>query len=340
MLFETGRDGVDQSLLKDGTSTPAEPLTLSHFNKRCDPIMPIISSHTVLPAARIARTLSGTITLPVPVERPAGKIPDSRMAPRTGQSRGVQLRSELAAKQLAKNTSLAPLATLPRRSPPQRHLDHAHTDNSLAAARLSLFFLDLIRTDTLPPERQVRELQAQARRLPQLSQSHQADAFNLMLALSNKLPASQQAPVLAILAPRLRTLPTGARRSGFEALATSVARLPQENRAIALPALACALPASGRDAGKFHTVRAQTQTLDTNAQGRALPGLIRHIGVLPKHQRKAAFDAIALQVQTLPLLQQRNALRGLAGKIGKLPTEQQAQATSRLQQQAEKILRT
>ena len=302
--------------------------------------MPIISSHHVLPAARITRALTSGIALPVPVDRPAGKSSDSKLPLLGGQARGDRLRNELATKQLSKNPSPAPLAASPRHTVPQRYANHAETDNPATAARLSLFFLDLIRTDGLPPERQARELQAQTRRLPQLTQSHQADGFNLMLALSNKLPADQQAPILAALAPRLRTLSTSARRSGFAALAASIARLPLAGRAVALPALARALAASGRDAGKFHALHAQTQTLDASAQERALPGLIRHIGLLPQEQRKTAFDAIAQQVNTLPPLQRRNALRGLAGKIGKLPAGQQAQATARLQQQAEKALRT
>ena len=257
-----------------------------------------------------------------------------------GQARSNRLRTELATKQLATKPCSVPLAVASRDTAPHRFIDHAHTDHPAAAARLSLFFLDMIRTDAMTPERQAGELRAQTRRLPLLSQSNQADGFNLMLALATKLPADQQAPVLAALAPRLRTLQTSARRSGFAALANSIARLPQAGRAVALPALACALPASGRDAGKFHTLQTQTQTLDASTQGRALPGLIRHIGVLPHEKRKAAFDAIALQVQTLPPLQQRNLLRGLAGKIGKLPVGQQAQATTRLQQLAEKMLRT
>ncbi len=257
-----------------------------------------------------------------------------------GQARGDRLRTELATKQLSIKTSTVPLTAAPRHTVPVRYADHAYTDNPASAARLSLFFLDMIRTDGMPAERQARELQAQTKRLPQLSQSHQADGFSLMLALSNKLPADQQAPVLAALAPRLRTLLTSARRSGFAALATSIARLPPTGRAVALPALARAVSASGRDAGKFHILLAQTQALDANVQGRALPGLIRHLGVLPQEQRKAAFDAIALQVQTLPPLQQRNLLRGLAGKISKLTAGQQAQATTRLQQLAEKVLRT
>jgi hypothetical protein len=313
---------------------------LSHFNKRCDPTMPIISSHPVLPAARITHALSSGIALPGPVDRLAGKNPDKRLPLLGGQARGNRLRTELAAKQLSTTPCTVPLAVSSRGTAPQRLVDHAHIDHPAAAARLSLFFLDIIRTDGMTPERQAGELRAQTKRLPLLRQSDQADGFNLMLALANKLPADQQAPVLAALAPRLRTLPTSARRNGFDALATSIARLPQAGRAAALPALARALPASGRDAGKFHTLQTQTQTLDTSTQGRAVPGLIRHIGVLPKEQRKAAFDAIALQVQTLPPLQQRNLLRGLAGKIGKLPAAQQAQATARLQQIAEKILRT
>jgi hypothetical protein len=314
---------------------------LSHFNKRSDPTMPIISSHPVLPAARITHALSSGIVLPGPVDRLAGKNPDKRLPLLGGQARGNRLRTELATKQLSTQPCTVPLAVSSRGTAPQRQrlVDHAHTDHPAAAARLSLFFLDIIRTDGMTPERQAGELRAQTRRLPQLRQSDQADGFNLMLALANKLPADQQAPVLAALAPRLRTLPTSARRSGFDALATSIARLPQAGRAAALPALARALPASGRDAGKFHTLQTQTQTLDANAQGRALPGLIRHIGVLPQQRRKVAFDAIVLQVQTLPPLQQRNLLRGLAGKIGKLPADQQAQATARLQQLAEKILR-
>jgi hypothetical protein len=114
-------------------------------------------------------------------------------------------------------------------------------------------------------------------------------------------------------------LVASARRSGFDALATSIARLPQAGRTVALPALARALPASGRDVGKFHTLQTQTQTLDANAQGRALPGLIRHIGVLPQQRRKVAFDAIVLQVQTLPPLQQRNLLRAWPEKSASYP---------------------
>ncbi|MDY7575594.1 hypothetical protein [Actimicrobium sp. CCI2.3] len=302
--------------------------------------MPIISSHSVLPAARIARALSGGIALPVPVDRPGAKSLDSKLPLLGGQALGDRLRTELATTQRTRKTRSAPPAAASHPTAPHQYQDHAHTDNAAATARLSLFFLDMIRADGLPPERQARELQALTKRLPLLSQSHQADGFKLILALTNKLPADQQAPVLSALAPRLRTLPTSARRSGFTALATSITRLPLAGRTVALPALARALAASGRDAGIFHTLQAQTQTLDINAQERALPGLIRHIGVLPKEKRKAAFDAIAVQVQTLPPHQQRNLLRGLAGKIGKLPVEQQAQATTRLQQLAEKMLRT
>lgn len=240
--------------------------------------MPTISSPTGLPVTRFARTLPAGIVLPVPVDRPTGKNPDSKFPQLGGQARGDRLRTELATKQLATKSSSVPLAAASRYTAPQRYADHAHTDNSASAARLSLFFLDLIRTDGMPPERQARELQAHTRQLPQLSQSHQADGFNLMLALSNKLPPDHQAPVLTALAPRLRTLPTSARHSGYAALATSIARLPLAGRTVALPALARALAASGRDAGKFQTLQAQTQTLDVNAQERALPGLIRQIG--------------------------------------------------------------
>ncbi|MFT5589378.1 MAG: hypothetical protein ACI9ZF_001553 [Bradyrhizobium sp.] len=340
MLFETCHNSASQRRLFNGTRISEGPLTLSHFNKRCDPIMPIISSHPVSSATRIARALSGGIALPAPVERPTGKSPEIKLPLPGGQARSNRLRTELATKQLSKTSSSVALAASPFHPAPEGYASHVLTGNPAAEARLSLLFLDIIRTDGLPPERQARELQAQTRRLPQLSQSDQADGFNLMLALSNKLPADQQAPVLAALAPRLRTLPTSARRSGYAALETSIARLPQAGRAVALPALARAATASGRDAGKFHTLLAQTQTLDPSAQGRALPGLIRHVGVLPREQRKAAFDAIALQVQTLPPLQQRNLLRGLAGKIGKLPAGQQAQATARLQQQAARMQRT
>lgn len=250
------------------------------------------------------------------------------------------MRSELGWAQRANNP--APEAAPPSASSyppaPSGRLDHALPDHPVAAARASLFFLDIIRTDALPAERQAKELQTQARRLPQLSQSRQADGFNLMLAMSGKLPVDQQAPVLAALAPRLRTLKARAQRTGFAALATSIARLPQANRAAALPALARALPSSGRDASQFHAVRAMTQSLDAGSQGRALPGLIRHIGVLPQAQRKAAFDAVAQQAERLPPIQQRNALLGLAGKIGRLPADQQAPATVRLQQQAKSLL--
>lgn len=301
--------------------------------------MPIISTPTAFSAARISRTLATGITIPRPVDRSSGKNPDNRLPPASGQARGDRLRTELATQQLANKTASALQIIPSRQLAPQQHLGPRRTDEPDATARLSRFFLDIIRTDAQSPERQARELQAQTRRLPQLGQAQQADGFNLILALSNKLPVHQQAPLLAALAPRLRTLPTSARRSGFEALATSVARLSHSDRAVALPALARALAASGHDAGTFHAVRVQTQTLNVAAQTSALPGLIRHIGVLPQDQRQTAFDALALQVQTLPPLQQRNALRGLAGKISRLPADQQAPATARLHEQAERMWR-
>lgn len=314
------------------------PLTVSHFHKRCDPIMRTLLPHAALPSVRTARALPAGMANPAPIDQAAQKNPDNRLPQRAGQLRSKQLRTELGAAQRAKNVLATPLSVSPRHTATQRHSAHHAPDNPMAAARASRFFLEIVRTDGLPPDSQARELQAQARRLPQLSQTRQADGFRLMLAMAKRLPVDQQARVLTALAPRLRTLPTSARRSGFAALATSIDRLPQAGRTIALPALTRALPASGKDAVQFHAVLARTQTLDTEAQGRALPGLIRHLGVLPEGQRKAAFDAIALQVQTLPAHHQRNALRGLAGKIRRLPVDQQAPATARLQQQAAALL--
>ncbi|WPX33604.1 hypothetical protein RHM62_07190 [Actimicrobium sp. CCC2.4] len=298
------------------------------------------SLHPALPSVRTARALPAGMANPPPLDQASQKNPDNRLPQRAGQLRSRQLRTALDATLRAKNTLTKPLPASPRQAELHRHTAHRTPDNPMAVARAARFFLDIVRTDTLSPDSQARELQAQARQLPQLSQTRQADAFRLMLAMTKRLPVDQQARVLTALAARLRTLPTSARRSGFAALATSIDRLPQAGRTIALPALTRALPASGKDAGQFHAVHARTLTLDTDAQGRTLPGLIRHLGVLPEGRRTAAFDAIARQVQTLPAHHQRNALCGLAGKIRKLPADQQAPATTRLQQQVSALLQS